>query len=454
MPIRVRVTEPARAPVGLVTVGRVTRLRTLAVLTSVLVLSLSGCFGGGPDEPESDRLLAELAELDGVVQVAPTYADGSDVLTEVAVQTADPEIGAFVTLAERVVEVVDRYDGPPASVWRDQTDTAPGVRVALGTRDEPAERLGQVRVLADLRGITELQIQDEDASVSVVAAADLPAVAMAAQRHDVPLVMVGTAAQRVSAYVPAGAFTPEVAEVVADVDGWDGVTGMFLSSHGATDGSLWLDVQVSGDARVAEVAGLLSDREAPSGARLQFSVSSSFRQEGGVVGEAQPAADPAIAEGAAAGDRWPDDPTARTCAADDLDVQVVGSDAAAGSRFLLLRATSTAADACALSGRPEITFVRASGTPVPDVETGTPSGAPDAVRQVLPPGGSVRSQLRWGAMSTANDPDVTVSLLVAAEPGTEAVPVALDRELDVLAGAQVQVSAWLRTVEGWADQEG
>ena len=361
---------------------------------------------------------------------------------------------AFVALAEQVVEVVDRHDGPPASVWRDQTDSDPGIRVALGTGEEPGLRLGQVRVLAGLPGVTGLQVQGEDASVAVVAAADLPAVAVAAQRHDVPLAMVSTTAQRVSTYVPVGTFTPGVAEVVARVDEWDGVTGMFLSSRGASDGGLWLDVQVNGDDRVAEVAGLLSALAPPAGARLQFSVASSFREQGGVLGEPLPAADPSLAEASAAGDRWPDDPSVRTCTAEDLDVRVVGSDAAAGSRFLLLRATNVAADPCALSGRPEITFVRASGTPVPDVETGTASGSPAPVRQVLPAGESVRCELRWGAMSTTQDPDVTVSLLVVAEPGTQAVPVALERGLDVLAGAQVQVGAWLRTVDGWADDEG
>ncbi|MGN8244564.1 DUF4232 domain-containing protein [Cellulomonas soli] len=434
-----------------------TRLRTLAALAPVLavVLALAGCFGGDPDESDADTLLRELAALEGVVQVAPTY-DGvrPQVLTEVAVQTTEPEIEAFVALAELVVEVVDRRDGPPASVWRDGTGTSPGVRVALGAGDEPEQRLGQVRALAGLPGVTAIQVQGEADSVTVVAAGDLPAVAEVAQQYDVPLAMVTTASQRVSSYVPAGSFTPEVADLVAQVDGWDGVTGMFLSSQGATDGSLWLEVQVTGDDRVAEVAGLLSALTPPAGARLQFSVASSFREQGGVLGEPLPASDPTLAEASAAGDRWPDDPSVRTCTAADLDVRVVGSDAAAGSRFLLLRATSVAADPCALSGRPEITFVRASGTPAPDVETGTPSGSPAAVRQVLPPGASVRCELQWGAMSTTQDTDVTVSLLVAAEPGEQAVPVALERELDVLAGAQVQVGAWLRTVDGWADGEG
>ncbi|WP_448630574.1 DUF4232 domain-containing protein [Cellulomonas soli] len=354
-----------------------------------------------------------------MVQVVPTYDEvRSDALTEVAVQTAEPDVGAFVALAERVVEVVDRRDGPPASVWRDETGTSPGVRVALGTGDEPEQRLEQVRALAGLPGVTGVQVQGEDDSVTVDAAGHLRAVAVAAQRYDVPLVMVTTAAQRISSYVPARSFTPEVADLVAQVDRWDGVTGIFLSSRGATDGSLWLDVQVTGDDRVAEVAGRLSALTPPAGARLQFSVASSFREQGGVLGEPLPASDPTLADASAAGDRWPDDPGVRTCTAADLDVRVVGSDAAAGSRFLLLRATNVAADPCALSGRPEITFVRLSGTPVPDVETGTPSGSPAAVRQVLPAGASVRCELRWGAMSTTQDTDVTVSLLVAGEPGS------------------------------------
>ncbi|HEY0188975.1 MAG TPA: DUF4232 domain-containing protein [Cellulomonas sp.] len=414
-----------------------------------LVLALAGCVTDGDrTETGTGALLDALAAIDGVTQVVPEQDD--DDLIAVAVRTTAPATDDLVRIGTEVAEVVARYDGPPASVWRDATGTVPAVRVALGTGDEPAERLAQVRELVELPGVTGVQLQGEGDSVSVAEADDLHAVAVTAADLGVPLTMVSSTAQRMSAVVPAGAFTPEVADLVAQVDAWDGVTSVLLTDQGETDGSLWLTVQVRGDDRVAQVSERLAAAGEPAGTRVQFVVQSSFRSQGGVVGEALPAADPAIAEQAAAGDRWPDDPSAPVCTADEIDVQVLGTDAALGTRYLLIRATSTADHPCALTGRPEITFVRASGTPVPDVETGTPSGSPAAVRQVLPVGESVLSELRWGAMSTANDPDVTVSLLVAAEPGTEPTAVLLDQQLDVLDGAAVEVDAWLRSVDGWS----
>jgi hypothetical protein len=69
--------------------------------------------------------------------------------------------------------------------------------------------------------------------------------------------------------------------------------------------------------------------------------------------------------------------------------------------------------------------------------------------------------MQWGAMSTANDPDVTVALDVVPVAG--AAPVRLWPEipadaglaagattLDVLDGAEVRVSPWVQAAEGWA----
>ena len=85
-----------------------------------------------------------------------------------------------------------------------------------------------------------------------------------------------------------------------------------------------------------------------------------------------------------------------------------------------------------------------------DVETGTPTGTPAPEPLVVGPGGTVSAQLRWGAMSTSQDPDVTVALLVTPVPGATAVRLdAPEGGIDVLAGAAVEVGAWQRTVEGW-----
>lgn len=150
------------------------------------------------------------------------------------------------------------------------------------------------------------------------------------------------------------------------------------------------------------------------------------------------------------------------CTDADLTVAVVGSDAALGSRFLLLGATNTSSVGCILDGRPALGFVRESGTLTPDVDLvprATPDPKPGPV--VVPPGGTAYSELRWGAMSTALDPDETVRIRVRAMRGMRGteipvLPVRSDPEagpppssLDILAGAEVEVGPWQAAVEGW-----
>ncbi|MBX9246297.1 DUF4232 domain-containing protein [Actinotalea ferrariae] len=150
------------------------------------------------------------------------------------------------------------------------------------------------------------------------------------------------------------------------------------------------------------------------------------------------------------------------CTDEDVTVAVVGSDAALGSRYLLLGATNTSAVGCVLDGRPALAFVRESGTPTPDVELvprATTDPKPGPV--VVPPGGTAYSELRWGAMSTALDPDETVRirvrpmrgmlrteipvLPVRSDPGAGSPP----SSLDILAGAEVEVGPWRAPPEGW-----
>jgi hypothetical protein len=405
-------------------------------LILILALGLAACTGPTPG-PEGADLVAAIEDLDGVVQVLPERDTEDDALLSLAVQTTLPGTDDLIDLGTAVADLVDTHDGPPTQLWRDEADDVAGVRVVLGTGTEPAGRLDQVRAFLSLAGVTGMQIQGEGDSVSVVAAADLVAVAETAQRLDVPLAMIATHAQRVTGYLPDGAFTPALARLAAQIDAWDGVTGMFLS----VDGGLRVDVQVTGDDRVTAVADALTALDPPEGEEIAYSVGSSFRSLGGVVGRTASPADPA-ATGSTPGDVWPDDPGAPACGPGDLAITSTGLDAAAGHRYLTLVATSTADHPCAVEGTPAITFLRASGTPVPDVETGTPTGSPVGARQVLPVGGAVQAAVEWRAMSTAQDPDVTVSLRVTAVAGGPEVDVAVAADLDVLAGAAVQIGPW------------
>ncbi|MFJ4107096.1 DUF4232 domain-containing protein [Oerskovia enterophila] len=184
------------------------------------------------------------------------------------------------------------------------------------------------------------------------------------------------------------------------------------------------------------------------GSAIAFTVYGSETSESGFVSDRElvstdPANDEADAAAAAADGVPP-------CTGQDLRAGVTGFDAAAGSRFLTVTAENVTDAPCALDGRPGLSFLRASGT-VPDVlsEPEIPGQSP--VRIVVPPGGVATSQLRWGAMSTANDPDQTTSVLVTTVPGADEarlrvtdVPGA-ESGVDILEGARVVVGDWVRS---------
>ncbi|PFG44481.1 uncharacterized protein DUF4232 [Isoptericola jiangsuensis] len=157
---------------------------------------------------------------------------------------------------------------------------------------------------------------------------------------------------------------------------------------------------------------------------------------------------------------WPADHAAPDCAGDDLSLALGAPDAAAGQRYLAVLAENTSGRACALDGVPRITYLDADDEPQDDVRTVAASDGVVPGRVVVPPGERAMATLQWGAMSTANDPDVTVALDVVAVDGADAVRLvpqvpagagaAGPTTLDVLDGAEVRVSPWVQGASGWA----
>ena len=146
-------------------------------------------------------------------------------------------------------------------------------------------------------------------------------------------------------------------------------------------------------------------------------------------------------------------------------MRIGGIDAAAGSRYLLLTATNVSAGPCAVQARPTLSFVRTSGTPTPNVTfVARTTGPVEPARIVVPAGGTLGADLRWGAMSTSQDPDATVTVRVQPVPGAAVVelpvsswvPAASDgytgpgpSSLDILDGAKVEVSPWQSSMDSW-----
>lgn len=148
---------------------------------------------------------------------------------------------------------------------------------------------------------------------------------------------------------------------------------------------------------------------------------------------------------------YPDDPAAPACAGDDLDVQITGFDAAAGSRYLSLEATNASGHPCAVQGAPALEFGRLSGTTTPRVTfPALCRGFPPRV--VVPDGQELHAAVEWNAMSTSLDPDVTVEVRVRTTPDGSLIALPLDEvplydgrtldQIDVLDGAEVEVGWW------------
>lgn len=432
--------------------------RALTALAACLLLAACSA----PPEPSApgaaDGTTAAVARLDGVVEVTATDSgvpgedlDPDDRWVEVGVRTEVPTAAAFAALGAEVAAVLPDDPHVVARLWQPESADLAALAVTVdGTGDRGAAILGTAVDLAEVDGLVGIELTPETLSATVDVASSLPALAAATVGLRTPVLMLGTADQRVSSSLPPGLLDARLAALVARVVARPGVTSQFLDTQGTDEA--WLRIQVEGDDTVEELSRDLTRLPWPADApAVHVTVASSFREQGGLLGRPEDATGggpPASGEPSAPSP--PEDPGARACAGGDLDVRLGGFDAALGRRFLLLTATNTSGASCAVQGRPEIEFRRASGTPVPDVETGTPSGTPDPARVVVPAGESVHAGLTWRGMSTALDPDVTVALLVTAVPGADAATVPVDGDgLDVLAGAAVEIGAWERSPQGW-----
>lgn len=465
MPSRTPSSAPPPRPRRPAVPGRRLSLATAALLLAVAVLA--GCDGAGAPAPGADEaaaLAATLTDLDGVAEVTvvdSAVPDGDEgrvrsaVQVQVDVRTAAADAAGFGAVATAVAAELPATRRVAARIWQEERPGVPALAVEItGAGDRGAGTLGLAADVAAVPGITGLQVRADAVSASVADATSFPALAAAVRAARVPTALLAAGESRVSTSVPPHLLDARLAGLVARVDRWPGVTSQFVESQGTDE--VWLRVQVAGDDTVTELAAALTGSAWPAdGPVVHAVVSSAFRSEAGVVGRPAPAdPDPAApADGApplGAPSPWPDDPAAPACTGADLDVTLGGSDAALGHRYLLLTATNTSGAPCAVQGRPEITFVRASGTPAPDVETGTPTGTPDPARYVVPAGERLHAPLTWLAMSTALDPDVTEVLRVTAVPGAEPDEVPVDRGgLDILAGAAVEIGAWEPAPAGW-----
>lgn len=151
---------------------------------------------------------------------------------------------------------------------------------------------------------------------------------------------------------------------------------------------------------------------------------------------------------------WAKDSKAPRCTADDVQLELGTPDAATGSRYLAVYAKNISSRPCAVKGIADLEFATADGLP----QTGVRVSASANIlveRIVIPVGEYAMSAIRWGAMSTANDPDETTTVKVGLLPGfaTQSLtPRIEDRatSLDILDGAELETSPWVQALDGWS----
>ncbi|MEL7976459.1 DUF4232 domain-containing protein [Isoptericola sp. F-RaC21] len=257
---------------------------------------------------------------------------------------------------------------------------------------------------------------------------------------------------------------PAVARLAAETAARPGVASVSVSAQ-VPDGVvvadgvvLGLDVHLTGPATSTEADALtrwLDDpRRTAAGAPLAYTLwepGYGSSVAGWVAGTAPPAPEEHTVPLPVGADPWPEDDDAPACGGKDLRLTLGAPDAAAGSRYLAVRAENVSGRPCALDGVPELAFRNADGEPQHDV-TVEPS-APGVVpgRVVVPAGDTALATVQWQAMSTANDPDVTTTVDVVPVPGAGTVSLTPEYPgLDVLDGAEVRVGPWVQAAEGWS----
>lgn len=457
--------SPRIQPVYLVVAG----LFVVLVALAVWAVSRPGNAATTPaplsDEEAVAALEQEVGALDGVesveIEKSETDEPGMDVPVLRLVMTID----------------LESFTGPQAS-----QDTADKARTALleaGIRgfhetwvvDEIPGTGATLRVGMDGTGMysvaagvgfldagaTSVLSDATTTAVTVRAPENLPTIAQVAQDLGHGIVSLSTDDSRARYFgghyltpppLPAVALLTEASarDEVTEVS-YDAGPAIEETSPGDGDAPL-LAVRVDGDPAPTAAWLRASGQADLLGRPIQFVVDGEGASQTGWVSDLEPAGpDPAFAEqdavdaAAAAADGVP------ACTGTDLTPELAGFDAAAGSRFAILRATNDSGAACAVDGRPELAFLRASGTE-PEVTLEPYMDGGSSVRLVVLPGQTVESLVRWGAMSTTNDPDVTTSFLVKTVIGADAVRLPVTSHMggeggvDILDGATVEVGSW------------
>ncbi len=273
------------------------------------------------------------------------------------------------------------------------------------------------------------------ASVDIGTADDLVGVAALVRAEGRGLTSLGVAGGAVGTYDDGGQSVPDDAllTLLGDVAAEPGVTQVAHETARDTfPPRPLLTVITSGDAAV--VARTL-DGAAYAGPTLAYQVHGSTdggapATRSGFVAGAAP-----VAEARPAG----------TCAPADLTLGALGFDAAAGRRFLTVTARNDGTAECVLAGAPAVRFVADDGSETDVLLEPDDDGLAPIT---LAPGATAWAALSWRGGSTADNPPLVTTLLVAPHPGDPESVVGLagipgvGDGLDLLGGGTATIGSW------------
>ncbi|MGO1339913.1 MAG: DUF4232 domain-containing protein, partial [Cellulosimicrobium funkei] len=318
-------------------------------------------------------------------------------------------------------------------------DTDRGVDPATG---EPRPELLGADAVADAvrlvahDPVRRVFLSSGSASVDVGTADDLVGVAALVRAEGRGLTSLGVAGGAVGTYDIGGQSVPDDAllTLLGEVAAEPGVTQVAHETARDTfPPRPLLTVITSGDAAV--VARTL-EGAAYAGPTLAYQVHGST--DGGAS---------ATRSGFVAGAAAPTTGTrpAGACAPGDLTLGALGFDAAAGRRFRTVTARNDGTAECVLAGAPAVRFVADDGSETDVLLEPDDDGLAPIT---LAPGATAWAALSWRGGSTADDPPLVTTLLVAPHPGDPESVVGLagipgvGDGLDLLGGGTATIGSW------------
>ncbi|MFB8230438.1 DUF4232 domain-containing protein [Cellulosimicrobium sp. NPDC055967] len=408
----------------------------------------------GPVDPDqgTEDMIALLLALPGVEDVQTNGRVGTSAEITLVTPLPSPEVAQRTTLdASAIVAAVPgggawslRVEGTDASGGTLAVEQGPGAASVPGvdpTTGEPRPDLLGADAVADAvrlvahDSVRRVYLAPGAASVDVRSADDLVPVAALVRAEGRGLTSLGVQGSGVGTYDGDGLTVPDDAllTLLADVAAEPGVTQVV---HDAVRDTFpqdpLLTVITSGDAAV--VARVL-DGAAYAGPVLAYQVhgatdgGASATRSGFVAGVAP-----------TAGDR-----PGGACATGDLTLGALGFDAAAGRRFLTVTARNDGTAECVLAGAPAVRFVADDGSETDVLLEPDDDGLAPLT---LAPGATAWAALSWRGGSTADDPPLVTTLLVAPHPGDPESVVGLagipgvGDGLDLLGGGTAMIGSW------------